>query len=690
MATNPKTKTSTSTSSKTKAAAASPTSPDQPTGWAGLKHDKAALACLLSFILMFAGCWLGYGAERDFGGIRVEHTEFMSEGGAMLNGVLYIPEGVTEHNPAPGVVLAAGYSASYDGVEGHAIELARRGIVCLSIDTYGHGESENADIVPSAMQQSDWPEYNDVGMYSALQYLGHMPYVDSTRVGITGHSLGGLGSRNAAIKAYTNHQTDPSVVVPWSIFVMSNAWGNVKDAQGNAYDPVNQLGVNYGDDTGQFDEFAPLLWGVDGHDLETAPAFANGMGFEGGQVDTFYAYQDPTPLTDKAAEVAAAAKGQLRVVFNLPIAHSQMTFNNDSVARALEWFDLTLMDGEMTIAYDSQIWRWKNVGTGIALVAFLVFVATLGLVLLRRVRFFQAVKTKEPDSLSTFDTTKNKVIYIVVYLIAMIAPATIYTWTSGFRLHSPYVSSVMNVMLPVSDYFNLPTANGLVILNGILLAFYLLMFAAIWFFVAKPAGASLKATGLVTTKEVAGKGILLGLTVFLGAVLALSFMTYFFHVDLGFWKFVFREMPAEKWLEFLKYLPFFFLYFFFNAVILNSLTRLNKVKEWVNVVLMILANTLGLAALQAYDYIPYYLGHGRGIPNAVGSWSPVMNMAYPNPLSGIMLWGLLFILPVCAIIARVYYKKTGNAWTAGVVNGLLVTFFVVCTACVQLPWQVTM
>jgi hypothetical protein len=146
-------------------------------------------------------------------------------------------------------------------------------------------------------------------------------------------------------------------------------------------------------------------------------------------------------------------------------------------------------------------------------------------------------------------------------------------------------------------------------------------------------------------------------------------------VDFGFWKFVFREMPAEKWIPYMKYLPFFLLYFFINSVMLNSVTRVNDVAEWKNMLLCIFANVGGLLILWLFDYIPMYLTGIRGVLMVPGT-------QWPNSLSGILLFGLLFILPVAAIISRLYYRRTGNVWVSGFLNGFLTCFFGVCTALV--------
>ena len=55
------------------------------------------------------------------------------------------------------------------------IELARRGFVVLTIDANGHGNSDPGTGSGAA----------------ALDYITSLDYVDSTQIGLIGHSMGG-------------------------------------------------------------------------------------------------------------------------------------------------------------------------------------------------------------------------------------------------------------------------------------------------------------------------------------------------------------------------------------------------------------------------------------------------------------------------------------------------------------------
>ena len=84
------------------------------------------------------------------------------------------------------------------------VEYARRGYVVLSIDMYGHG---NSDIIP----KGDWwkPENNANGMYDAVKMMATLPFAHADRIGVTGHSNGALASRTAVL--LDNEAADPLI-----------------------------------------------------------------------------------------------------------------------------------------------------------------------------------------------------------------------------------------------------------------------------------------------------------------------------------------------------------------------------------------------------------------------------------------------------------------------------------------------
>ena len=113
------------------------------------KRTKWAVLLGLLLICAFVALTIANGIQTDHGNIVVTEgviDAYRSEGGAehlgMLTYKLYTPRTATAENKAPGVLLLHGYQNDRETNAAYAIELARRGVVVLSLDEYGHGFSE--------------------------------------------------------------------------------------------------------------------------------------------------------------------------------------------------------------------------------------------------------------------------------------------------------------------------------------------------------------------------------------------------------------------------------------------------------------------------------------------------------------------------------------------------------------------
>ena len=117
------------------------------------------------------------------------------------------------------------------------------------------------------------------------------------------------------------------------------------------------------------------------------------------------------------------------------------------------------------------------------------------------------------------------------------------------------------------------------------------------------------------------------------------------------------------------------------SVIYNTFTRINGVPAWVNYLLIAVASCGGLAVMFAYDYGKLFATGVRGIQYIPGTTSPewlaTIGMAFPTALAGIMLFSLLFILPITAVMSRVCFKKTGSAWLGGFLTAFISLAFAI-------------
>ena len=133
-----------------------------------------------------SGGFMAFLTQTNGGTVRVKDVRFVGPGGIAQNARLYVPDGVTSENPAPGIVAIHGYINTHETQAGFAIEFARRGYVVLAVDQTGHGFSDP----PSGS--------NGFGGPPALAFLRTLDIVDPDNIGLEGHSMGGWAILAAA------------------------------------------------------------------------------------------------------------------------------------------------------------------------------------------------------------------------------------------------------------------------------------------------------------------------------------------------------------------------------------------------------------------------------------------------------------------------------------------------------------
>ncbi len=266
------------------------------------------------------------------GGTDIRDVRIELGDGRELSALLYVPDGATILDPAPGVLAVHGYINSRETQSGFAIEFARRGYVVLAIDQTGHGFS-------------DGPAFSDAfGGPAALEYLRGLDFVDERNIGLEGHSMGGWTVLNAAAAMPDAYK---------SVVLEGSSTGPGFAPPGTTEYPRN-LGLVFS----KYDEFAQLMWGVErAKDVATSEKL---MGVFG---------------TDQPVEVGRIYgdidAGTARWLATPNTTHPGDHISHEAIGDALEWFAMTL-DGGRELPRDNQIWFWKEVGTLIAMVGGIV------------------------------------------------------------------------------------------------------------------------------------------------------------------------------------------------------------------------------------------------------------------------------------------------------------------------------
>lgn len=287
---------------------------------------------IIGAVIIFAGAILAHMIQTS-GGTKVRDVRFAASNGVIMSALLYIPANATAKTPAPGILAVHGYINSRETQDGYAIEFARRGYVVLALDQRGHG-------------YSDAPAFVDgFGGPAGLAYLRSLDIVDKDNIGLEGHSMGGWTVLAAAAAAPNDYK---------AMAIEGSSTGKPYAAEGTPTWPRNVALI-----TGRFDEFSKLMWGVDrAADIGTSPKLEALFG------------------TDKPVEVGklygSIEAGNARKFYQPGLTHTAEHITPEPIGDAIDWFSQTLK-GSVPRPIEDQIWYWKEIGTLVCLIGFVVF-----------------------------------------------------------------------------------------------------------------------------------------------------------------------------------------------------------------------------------------------------------------------------------------------------------------------------
>lgn len=307
--------------------------------------------CLLLLVMASVVASL---VQQDFGRVAVRNVTYANASGIRIRAKLFQPKGVTEQSPGPGVIYIHGYQNNRETADPYAIELARRGIVVLSIDAIGRGNSGE----PAAPDASEFdPTYGGV---ASLAYLKGLPFVDEARVGMMGHSLG-------AEMAYTVALADPSVQ---ALSISGFAYGE----EATPTQPKNMLMI-----FARWDEYRARMTGTRDFVTEWMSTART---------------QRVIPVANPQLGVTYGdfADGSARRVTMPRTIHVLTSFHPGAIAEAAVWMQQALRPApELWRDPARQIWQIKETATLIAMLAGLASLLPLSWLLLNT-RFFSPLQ----------------------------------------------------------------------------------------------------------------------------------------------------------------------------------------------------------------------------------------------------------------------------------------------------------
>ncbi|RCX07350.1 serine aminopeptidase S33 family [Anaerobacterium chartisolvens] len=668
----------------------------------------------LIVLIIVVSSFIAMCLSTDFGKVNVKDIRFDAEG-AILDATLYTPLGVNANDKLPAVVIAHGSGVSHGVMAGTAEELARRGFVVLNVSAYGSGSSENSDTVESGKRGGfDTPQ----GVYDAVLYLRTLKYVDQTRIGITGHSMGGRRITAAAVldgsylslndmMINTLHDTfgqqftkdeiniDADMLAKQRLSEDQLPWYNQLKKESEDYLSVRIKGVlNLGDATTDF--FAPRKVTVGGHEVIRTPQV------NGGFLIGIYNEGTAGPAiknesSDKLREIYQT--GDTNIVrdiwYQIHPYTSDATPSSEKIGNV--WETSVLSSQALADAINNRSARIFFAPADHHSQDFLSPEATSDVV-----KFFEQTMSYNNGELTDKNTvpldSKNSIfllreilngIAMIALILALIALASILLDTAFFK------ACKLNVAEPVCEKRSKPFwiisaiifafscwAIAWVGSNGLKFRFTSTFFSldftvniiiAYLIFVAAASLIVLAAYKLISGKKAEikyletfnirmkfgtfAKTLLLSYILFLAAYISMSILKFMFNEDYRFWMAVMTKMNPQNFMLMLRYGLVIFPTFLLSGIIINF-GRMKDMSEGKNTALNVILACLPVYLVAIVSYGVMYLG--------ANNYTPLYAF--------VTTWTLLITIPLTAYISRKMYKFTGSIWLGTFLNTFLVTW----------------
>jgi pimeloyl-ACP methyl ester carboxylesterase len=551
---------------------------------------------LIGALIMLGGGLLAH-LVQGAGGIRILDVRFTGTGGTAMSALLFIPPNATPKTPAPGVLAVHGYFNSRETQGDFAIEFARRGYVVLALDQTGHGYSD-----PPAFA-------NRFGGPDGLRYLRSLDFVDANNIGLEGHSMGGWTVGNAAA-AFPNGYK--------ALVLEGSSTGAPFAPEGTPEFPRN-LAVVYA----QYDEFSPIMWGV-----PTAREIT-----ESRKLRTLFGTQN---AVEPGRTYGSIQNGTARVLYTPGGTHPWNHISKSAIGHALEWFQRTLVGGTPRPA-DDQVWQWKEFGTSLAFVGFVILL--LGLFdTLVRLPYFAALLFAPASAETPRDAR-----WWVTLLVGALLPAI--TLLPFFQLGS--------LILPASHLLPQAVTNEIIVwalLNAVIVAALSLL----------PGGRRLR-----FIRGGFWRAALLAAMTFAASYAAVALLYGFFQVDLRYWFMALKPMSTRQFTIFLTYLIPFAVFFLVALRALHGALAVPTRSVITQYVINIAALTLGYAAFLVVQYgMLFSTGH-------------IVSFFMTDALRTIVAINFVPLMIIVGLITTFALRRTGSYVAGAFLCAALISWYVV-------------
>lgn len=594
-------------------------------------NKKSWIALLLALAVFLCCITAATLVDRNSGKTEVQDVYFTSNiNGALLHGRLYIPETATRDNPAPAVMFVQGNDGESEKYSMLAVEFARRGYVAFMPDLRGQGKS----VGNTGFEDMATGLYDALGIDECGEYLRALPFVDSTQVIAGGHSMGGV----AAIRTAHNNPD-------WykGLLLMGVTAKDIGISSSNTNLGPKATDKNAAAQMEAEDKMLPLIDDDPNINILIVTGRDDGDAANHDGVAIMCGLEDESQF-ESGKVYGSYDKNNVRINYQAYIVHNMEYMSKKVITTCIDYVQNS-MQAPNEMPATSQVWMWRYIFTGIAMIALLFMLLPLGSILLAT-PFFASVKTAEPE----YKGSKGKK-YIIFAIIAALLPPALYYFGCN---HASWLNG---------KFFNISRINCTLSWTFIVAAITLLFIIAGTLLSKKEERLTLTSAGLAYENKTSVnilKTLLLALIMILAIYSVLAVQYRWSLVDVRIWNTAFRELNDVRMIRVLKYFVPFAVCYIILAVNLYGLVRPK------NGEMSVLKEVLINALIQAPWYLIWAIWLGRDGLIRSGGLPPFAGSMYA------FFWAVPTMMAIISVISTYFNRKTGHVYLGAFLSSLLI------------------
>lgn len=635
--------------------------------------------------------------------------------GAALNAELYYPAWTSDKDSLPAVILTHGGGCTYETFKGIAQELARRGFVVMNTSAYGSGLSEQPSYDEGGSSAETFDIATPTGMLDSLNFVRSLAFVDSTRIGMAGHSTGSKRVGTTAVMDCGFYSfNDIMLNVLYDTFGQEFTEEEIaQDADTLAEERLNSDQMEYynaikAEKKETFDTrlYSACLIGsegamiipsqtvsVAGHEVvrncQVNLSIINGVydfsyydlprrdttknawytGEEDIILEEWYAIDDVNQtsqilgylteesITDNQALAEAIANRSTRMIVNNPGTHSWNFFSVPMAADIVKYFEQTLNYNMGDLTDPSTVPLDANKQTWPIRIAFNFIGMLAMLFMMLPILYLLISREKFRQCIvevpdSAWPGFNKKLYWAMGAFTVVVGFYAIYKANkNGIFAYNPSEFLCLTRTACLTIEFLKWICIGAAIVLAVNMAYNKKTTGK---FGLQPLNISMNIKAIL-------KCILIAFILLGCAYASLMIVEYFFGEQYRLWMTSFSQMKADYWFVALRYALLFFPMYLLIGAGVNCCKR-KDIPEWKDTLITVIVNSLGVWLCCGYNICRAWIAYdGSLFSNFACSYQ------------------LLTFVPLTVYISRKFYNKTGNLWTGAAFNALLICWAMTST-----------